>query len=97
MTSRIEMAHPATRGMAGMRRFKAIAKPITYSHLSVPVFTQPRRQYSGARIVLIDRETYLGDIGSDNGNLGEEVEAEVGPSWKESSTSLGEIEPRNCA
>lgn len=87
MTSMIEMAHPATSGTWGIRRFNAMAKPITWS-----VSTCRRTEYetwsgSGA---------YLCYIRGNDGSLGKGVQDVVEPSREKRATSLSEIQAADC-
>lgn len=90
------MAHPATSGMEGIRRFNPIAKPITYTAVSFPGAEHGSQNlYTPAGRV--DSSTDLGYVRGDDGDFGEKIKDVVHPSWKESTASLGEVQASGSA
>lgn len=88
MTSTMEMAQPATRGICGMRRLIAIAVPITCGIVRL-------REATSGKVG--PRQTHLCQVSGDDGDLGHGVQNIVQPTRQESTASLGEVEPGDCA
>lgn len=88
MTSRMEIAHPATSGTLGIRRFNAMANPITWS-----VSTCRRTIYKTGS----ESGVYLCYIGGNNGSLGKGVQDVVEPAREKRATCLGEVQTTDGA
>lgn len=96
MTSRMEMAQPATRGICGMSRLMAIAVPMTCERGARR--GQQTRQGNRAPARAPRRgQAYLCQISGDDGYLGHGVQDVVEPAGQEGTARLGQIEPGDGA
>lgn len=82
------MAHPATSGTLGIRRFNAMANPMTW-----PVSTCRRIRYeTGSEL-----RVYLCYIRGNDSSLGKGVQDVVEPAREKRATGLGEVQPTDGA
>jgi hypothetical protein len=80
----MEMAHPATRGIAGTSRFKPMANPITYQHFVMcDIFVRYKAF------------TYLGYVCGNDGSLCEEIQNIIQPAREKEATCLSKIQSRH--